>query len=837
MIQCWEAQRIANFDMYINSIKETLPYLFAFNRYNYQQSALEFLADISLLGDYYTDLLRSGIMFESLASQPGKQMSCGYVLEIYNKIIKQITPNIDSTGSAWLRNLPRLAFIRQILLNAAKAKVFSESENDPISRKLVNIENIAKIRWVLERRNIFDIDNMEFSINPKDAFHTFNGLQIERRFIECKSIGKLALDQLVSKVVEHRPKGSIEYLRKQLKILPFKTKTKCKAMSKPPLSKAEKQTLLVNYKEDEIPKTSYSMVSPDNGCTPYMGSKKSESGKFILDNYAEEINPSNQVFDLIVVDFMALIFSQPPSHVYTAKFPLEAFCSWLVTTFLAPYLEGSPKVVICIDRKDLDKEFPLKCETHKKRKLNKNGLDFVKLLSILLNSAVEVVSDSYIPPFSWISSNRDIRFELIFKAFEEIFQHPDRYPFPNIDFEMYVDGFYNEGKDLHAKILNRVRGHFLVTTSDFTVTLPEADQSIFHLLKCINFNNCLVKYRDNDILLSALMNFKQICSATQTLHLQNLSSTKIMYNISQIYNSISEDSNLSHVNHPVQSLVFSFLSIGNNDYSGRIWGMSCGTAYQALQKMGKDLAYIIDQDNNAQIHSCPDHLNFSLESECYYSISLPSFKEFITLLYIERNLNLFKGVLQSPLPKNIQTWKKSELTAAFDFLDISKTEEGGKLMTIPKMKAKLLNQLELNLQDKQRLETYTSQGKKPSELEYSFVQTTIWLNKNPKDWCPSEYQIHNIFGRCVLTILLFSTPACFPPKVDLVKFGYNVEKEIALNLAPSQGKEKNVALLLSSICRKLSRTAINENKRKPDSEKKLKNAKKRKANSPEKLID
>jgi hypothetical protein len=155
------------------------------------------LADISLLGDYYTDLLRSGIMFESLASQPGKQMSCGYVLEIYNKIIKQITPNIDSTGSAWLRNLPRLAIIRQILLNAAKAKVFSESENDPISRKLVNIENIAKIRWVLERRNIFDIDNMEFSINPKDAFHTFNGLQIERRFIECKSIGKLALDQLV----------------------------------------------------------------------------------------------------------------------------------------------------------------------------------------------------------------------------------------------------------------------------------------------------------------------------------------------------------------------------------------------------------------------------------------------------------------------------------------------------------------------------------------------------------------------------------------------------------------------------------------------------------------
>ena len=154
VIQCWESQRVANYDMYIHSIKETLPYIFCFNRYNYQQSALEFLADISLLGDFYKDLLQSGIMFESLANQPGKQVSCGYVLEIFNKIIKQISPNIDSTGNAWLRNLPRLAFIRQILLNAANAKLFSESEKDPITAKVADLEQISKLRWVLEHRNI-----------------------------------------------------------------------------------------------------------------------------------------------------------------------------------------------------------------------------------------------------------------------------------------------------------------------------------------------------------------------------------------------------------------------------------------------------------------------------------------------------------------------------------------------------------------------------------------------------------------------------------------------------------------------------------------------------------
>ena len=142
VIQCWESQRISDYDMYMNSIRESLPYLFAFNRYNYQQSAVEFLADISLLGEYYVDLLRSGIMFESMSGQPGKDVSCGYVLEIYNKIIKQITSNIDSTGTAWLRNLPRLGFIHQLLINASKAGVFSSPESDPISKKIkINRKN------------------------------------------------------------------------------------------------------------------------------------------------------------------------------------------------------------------------------------------------------------------------------------------------------------------------------------------------------------------------------------------------------------------------------------------------------------------------------------------------------------------------------------------------------------------------------------------------------------------------------------------------------------------------------------------------------------------------
>ena len=127
-----------------------------------------------------------------------------------------------------------------------------------------------------------------------------------------------------------------------------------------------------------------------------------------------------------------------------------------------------------------------------------------------------------------ISSNREIRFELIFKAFDEIFKHPDKYDLPKTDFELSVDGFYDSGKDLHTVILSQNDGSFIVTSSEFTVMLPEADQTIFFILKQLTYNNCLIKYKDNDILLSALLNFKGMTSGNSRMYLQNLSSKRVV---------------------------------------------------------------------------------------------------------------------------------------------------------------------------------------------------------------------------------------------------------------------------------------------------------------------
>ena len=447
---------------------------------------------------------------------------------------------------------------------------------------------------------------------------------------------------------------------------------------------------------------------------------------------------------------------------------------------------------------------------------------------------MEVVSDRYIPPFSWVSSDRDIRFELIYKAFNEIFNNPEKYPFPDDNFELYVDGFYKKGENVHTRILSKNCNQFVVTSSDFTVELPEADQSIFSILNSLDFSSCLIKYRDNDILLSALINWKRICSEKQ-VYLKNLGNPQKIYNVSKLYKNIADDPNLHHLSYPVESLVYSFLIIGNNDYSGRIYGMSCDVAYRALHNLEIDLVYNVDASNHSSPHAYIDHWPFLVASGCDFSLSNIAFKEFIKLLYIEKNLSLFKNVLQLPLPENIQKWKKSDLISVYKFLGVSVTNKQGKQLTIPNLKQNLINHLGKSGGDKEKLASYKTEGKKLNELDYSFVKHIVWLNKDPKFWPPSENQIDNMFGRLVLTIMLFSIPSSFPPKSDLCKFGYLQTDVLKFNLLPTVGKEKSVRLLLASVLRKSKQSQ--STKRKNSTERSKTTSKKQKRALTVNLID
>ena len=87
--------------------------------------------------------------------------------------------------------------------------------------------------------------------------------------------------------------------------------------------------------------------------------------------------------------------------------------------------------------------------------------------------------------------------------------------------------------------------------------------------------------------------------------------------------------------------------------------------------------------------------------------------------------------------------------------------------------------------------------------------------------------------------MLFAIPSYFPPKTDLGKFGYCLKNEsLSLNLGPTVDKEKNVRVLLTTLCKEMSKGNENDKQsQKRTLKTKKARTKKTKPNSPEKLID
>ena len=111
-----------------------------------------------------------------------------------------------------------MAFIRQILQNAGKAELFRDVEKDPIESKIPNIEQISKLRWLFEKRNIFDIDDQNYLTTERDAMHIIGGQEIEMSFVNCKLLGTKAMNEFISQIIKCRPSGSFEFIRKRLNI-------------------------------------------------------------------------------------------------------------------------------------------------------------------------------------------------------------------------------------------------------------------------------------------------------------------------------------------------------------------------------------------------------------------------------------------------------------------------------------------------------------------------------------------------------------------------------------------------------------------------------------------
>ena len=254
-------------------------------------------------------------------------------------------------------------------------------------------------------------------------------------------------------------------------------------------------------------------------------------------------------------------------------------------------------------------------------------------------------------------------------------------------------------------------------------------------------------------------------------------------------------------------------------------------AFRSLVKMKDDLACLVNNESLEASNFAADHLFTLLSSKVKFSLAKSAFKQFIQLIYIEKNTQIFKGIVQTTLPKNVKKWGKADLILAFNTLNISTKGEDGKELLVPALKDKFSSHLDVNKSDKRQIDSLTSEGLSPLDLDYSCVQKMIWLNKNPRDWCPTIEQLDNLYGRCVLTGLLFSCPGYFPPRYDLNKFGYRLaDGDLFHNLTPSLTKEKNPKTILTNVLKRLKNIKANSRKRKAINDKAIPKSKRRKTN-------
>ena len=98
-------------------------------------------------------------------------------------------------------------------------------------------------------------------------------------------------------------------------------------------------------------------------------------------------------------------------------------------------------------------------------------------------------------------------------------------------------------------------------------------------------------------------------------------------------------------------------------------------------------------------------------------------------------------------------------------------------------------------------------------FDYGRTAAMVWQNKiNSRDWCPTEHQLLNLYGRIVLASIVFSVAKKLPDLQSLLHFGYipNLENEsVSFNLKTGATHKTAEKLLkeINSKKRKMTQTA------------------------------
>ena len=275
------------------------------------------------------------------------------------------------------------------------------------------------------------------------------------------------------------------------------------------------------------------------------------------------------------------------------------------------------------------------------------------------------------------------------------------------------------------------------------------------------------------------MAYDQVCSGTKRLFLQYLDRPKEVLDIAALRLKIAEDPALQHLTNKIQSLVFALLSIGKNDYTGKVYGISnCHLAYKAVVHLEADLACRVTEHSMTDGDVRPEHFTFLVSSEVQYTISLKQFRQYFKNFYIFKSQSIFNNDISFPLDRNVQKWKRPLLVDTLAKLSLKVTPQGPRrLVTVDMMKRTLLEHFSRHPEARETVFDGGARtpGRSISEYEYSQVVVKVWLAKDsPRDWCLTDHQLDQLHGRVVLTGIIFSIGKTLPDFHSLNHFGFKI---------------------------------------------------------------
>ena len=142
-------------------------------------------------------------------------MAVGDLLELYNKVVKQLTFNLTGTGVAWVETCTKIPLVRSLLIHAGNLGLFGTMETSPES-KMPNLKHISLFRYLFERLNFFGIDLDNGSVQVRDCLDLRSNTAVSSDFANLSEIGLTRVEHLVDVAFARGESGHLRPLRKEL---------------------------------------------------------------------------------------------------------------------------------------------------------------------------------------------------------------------------------------------------------------------------------------------------------------------------------------------------------------------------------------------------------------------------------------------------------------------------------------------------------------------------------------------------------------------------------------------------------------------------------------------